>query len=128
MINQMDPIIAQSHRCWWIDVGLEINSKKDEGCLAWRTDSHYQADRLTTPGSSKYTRDMASHLTEVSGCRIAPGFVSNTALSVRYFQAYTTDKSHTYRIDQGRYGKFITCDRILKGKDKDYLEGVYRLY
>ncbi len=69
---------------WWIDVGLEISSSAKK-CLAWRTDSHYHivqealeisglhAARITRPGSSKYIRDMTSHLTSVSGCRISPG-------------------------------------------------------
>lgn len=137
--NELDPQLIHSPSPWWIDVGLEVDSK-DGNCLAWRTDSHFYlvreflniaqrlADKITTPGSSKYTRDMTSHLTAVSGCRIAPGYVGRGALKVRYFQAYTTDKSHTYRLDRGRYAKFITGDSILKGRDQDYVQSIYTLY
>lgn len=137
--NQLDPAIIRSPGSWWVDVGLEVGSTEGN-CLAWRSDSHfylvqkllktsvYRADKITTPGSSKYTRDMASHLTAVSGCRIAPGDLGRDAFRVGYFQAYTTDKSHTYRLDRGRYGKFITCDSILKGKAEDYVQNLYTLY
>ena len=69
---------------WWVDVGLEISSGEQE-CLAWRTDHHFHivkhalslntsnAKRITTPGSSKYIRDLTSHLTAVAGCRVSPG-------------------------------------------------------
>ena len=82
--NDLDPAVLELDNSWWVDVGIEVDSK-DKSCLAWRTDSHfhiireamglseYRADKVTTPGSSKYTRDMSSHLTDVSGCRIAPG-------------------------------------------------------
>ena len=41
---------------------------------------------------------------------------------------YTTDKSLTYRQDQGHYGKFITCAGILKGKSTGYIKSLYELY
>ncbi|KAF8950009.1 hypothetical protein BDZ97DRAFT_1771900, partial [Flammula alnicola] len=82
---------------WWIDVGVEIASQ-DMQSLAWRTDSHFHivksvvkistrhANRITRPGSSKYIRDMTSHLTAVSGCRISPGVRAQGPYDVNYFQ------------------------------------------
>lgn len=124
---------------WWVDVGLQISSSKEE-CLAWRTDSHFhvvkqvlrirdhQAERITTITSSKYTRDMASHLTAVSGCRISPGPRAEGPFSVQYLQLYTTDKSLTYRQELGRHGKFITCSEVLAGKAEKYCENLYNVY
>lgn len=124
---------------WWIDVGLQISSNEEE-CLAWRTDSHFHlvqevlkisqhhADRITSISSSKYTRDMASHLTGVSGCRISPGPRAKGQYSVQYLQLYTTDKSVTYRQDKGHHGKFITCLDVLAGKAESYCEKLYQVY
>lgn len=124
---------------WWIDVGVEIGSR-DQNCIAWRADSHFHivqntclinsthADRITSPGSSKYTRDMVSHLPAVAGCRISPGVRAEGKFETQYLQMYTTDKSLTYHPEKGRFGKFITCTEILKGKADQYLEGLYGLY
>jgi len=137
--NHLEPAILDLDNSWWVDVGIEVDSK-EKSCLAWRTDSHfhivhqvmglseYRADKITTPGSSKYTRDMASHLTAVSGCRIAPGDRSRGPYDVQYLQMYTTDKSLTYRQDQGHYSKFITCTAILKGRAMGYIKSLYDLY
>lgn len=124
---------------WWVDVGLQISSDKGE-CLAWRTDSHFHvvqevlripehhAYRITSITSSKYTRDMTSHLTAVSGCRISPGARAEGPFSVQYLQLYTTDKSLTYRQDQGHHGKFITCRDVLAGKAESYCGNLYDVY
>ena len=124
---------------WWIDVGLEISSTAGQ-CLAWRTDSHYyiaqdaldisdsHASRITHPGSSKYQRDMTSHLTSVSGCRISPGIRAEGPYNVRYFQMYTTDKSITYRPEGTHFGKFLRGEDIVKGKADDYCRNLYELY
>lgn len=124
---------------WWIDVGLQISSSKKE-CLAWRTDSHFhlvkhvlrirdhQADRITSITSSKYTCDMTSHLTAVSGCRITPGPRAEGPFSVQYLQLYTTDKSLTYRQDEGHYGKFLTCKDVLAGKSTGFCNNLYSVY
>jgi hypothetical protein len=124
---------------WWIDVGLQISSSEEE-CLAWRTDSHFHlvkeilripehaADRITSISSSKYTRDMTSHLTAVSGCRISPGARAEGQYSVQYLQLYTTDKSVTYRQDKGHHGKFITCRDVLAGKSETYCQNLYQVY
>ena len=124
---------------WWVDVGLQISSDEEE-CLAWRTDSHFhllqevlripahQAHRISSISSSKYTRDMTSHLTAVSGCRINPGPRAEGPYSVQYLQLYTTDKSLTYRQDKGHHGKFITCVDVLDGKAERYCENLYQVY
>lgn len=137
--NSLPIILLNAPHSWWLDAALEFNSKAGN-CVAWRTDSHYhvvravtgiseyQAQRITKPGSSKYTRDMTSHLTQVSGCRIAPGAQARGPYDIAYIQMYTTDKSLTFRQDQGRYGKFITCERILKGKATAYIDQLYELY
>ncbi|KAG6906930.1 hypothetical protein DXG01_011320 [Tephrocybe rancida] len=132
-------MIAQSDGKWWIDVGLEVISDKGN-CLVWRTDSHHHvvqslcglqdrvAQRITSPGSSKYTRDMASHLPGVSGCRISPGPQARGEFSVSYLQMYMTDKSVTYKIEGSHYGKFLTCQEVLKGKAEEFLHNLYTLY
>ena len=125
--------------CWWIDVGIEIASNTQR-CLAWRTDSHYKivkticdlshqvAVRITSPGSSKYTRDMLAHLPGVSGCRISPGVRGQGPHGVKYVQLYTTEKSITYHPERGHYGKFITCIDIIRGKDMAFIDQLYSLY
>ncbi|KAF8808357.1 hypothetical protein BYT27DRAFT_7097079 [Phlegmacium glaucopus] len=124
---------------WWIDVGLEISSGLDE-CLAWRTDSHFHvvqevlgiterpAKRITSMTSTKYARDLTSHLTAVSGCRISPGTRAQGRYEAQYLQLYTTDKSITYRPDMGHHGKFITGQDVLAGKWESYCENLYRVY
>jgi hypothetical protein len=124
---------------WWVDVGLQISSDSGE-CLAWRTDSHFhlmeevlkipqhRAHSITSIASSKYTRDLTSHLMAVSGCRISPGARAEGPFSVKYLQLYTTDKSLTYRKDNGHHGKFITCRDVLAGKAENYCEDLYKVY
>jgi hypothetical protein len=124
---------------WFIDVGLEISSERGE-CLAWRTDRHNvllrhlaevteeAANRLTTIGSSQYYRDLTSHMTAVSGCRITPGPRARSKFDAVYFQLYTTDKALIYRPDHGHYGKYITVKQVLEGKAGAYLQNLYELY
>jgi len=126
---------------WWIDVGLEFSSEgEEEQSIAWLTSSHRHitqklcqldeanAERITTPGSSKYERDMASHLTGISGCRITPGVRGQGPNKVSYLQMYHTDKALIYRLDQGRYGKFTTGADALNGKALGFIENLYALY
>lgn len=124
---------------WWIDVGIEIASD-DGNCLTWRTDSHFHvvreamgvddhvAKRITSPGSSQYTRDMVSHLPKCSSFRIAPGARARGRHQTQYIQAYPTDKSITYRHDHGHYGKFLSGKKVLTGKHDDFIESLYGLY
>ncbi|THU75832.1 hypothetical protein K435DRAFT_880099 [Dendrothele bispora CBS 962.96] len=98
---------------WWVDVALEFHSS-DEQCLQWSTAGHFRvvrtlleisdqnAERITTLGSSKYSKDLSSHLTQVSGCRIEPGSRAAGPYKAAYLQMYTTDKSITY-APEGRF-------------------------
>jgi hypothetical protein len=134
-LDEQDLLLGE----WWVDVGLQISSGIGE-CLAWRTDSHfhlveevlqistYHAHRITAISSSKYARDMTSHLTEVSGCRISPGARAEGPFSVKYLQLYTTDKSLTYRQDNGHHGKYLTCRDVLAGKAEGYCQNLYNVY
>lgn len=103
---------------WWIDVGAEVCSS-DQLCLQWATTSHSQiveealgttsedASRITSLGSSKYSRDIVSHLMGVSGCRIEPGVRAQGDFEAAYFQVYSTDKSITYNPEGHHHGKAI---------------------
>ncbi|KAF9033679.1 hypothetical protein BDP27DRAFT_1374970 [Rhodocollybia butyracea] len=51
---------------------------------------------ITSLGSSKYSRDIVSHLLGVSGCQIEPGVRAAGAFEAVYFQLYSTDKALTY--------------------------------
>ncbi|TFK58657.1 hypothetical protein BDN72DRAFT_950632, partial [Pluteus cervinus] len=86
------------------------------------------AARITSGGSSKYHRDITSHLPAVAGCRISPGPRGQGHMKAAYFQMYTTDKSVTYHPHGNHYAKHITAGDILSGKDKAYLEGLYNAY
>lgn len=126
---------------WWIDVGVEISDLEGR-CLAWRTDAHTHitqqileveptvAQRLTKPGSSKYSRDLTSHLTSISGCRIEPGVRGRGPHNISFLQLYTTDKSVLYHPipEYGKFGKFITCMDVLKGKSASFLSKLWTLY
>jgi hypothetical protein len=137
--EHIDDRVVLTRGSWWIDVGIQVTSTAKE-CLAWRTDSHAQivqevceietrnAVRMTSIGSSRYTRDMTSHLPQVSGCRIEPGVQGQGRFEVAYLQLYTTDKSVTYRQDQGRHSKFITCGDIIRGKATAFINGLYSAY
>lgn len=123
---------------WFIDVAIEFMSD-DGGCLQWRTDSHFQvvkevleistadADRITTIGSSKYHRDIASHLISVSGCRIEPGAHAEGPYEVQYLQMYTTDKSLTYNPEGGAHGKTLSCDNAMT-LNHPFCFNLYNLY
>ncbi|KAF9455548.1 hypothetical protein BDZ94DRAFT_1277936 [Collybia nuda] len=123
---------------WWIDVGLEAISNFGH-CLAWRTDAHPHiiervlsitsdaAARITKPGSSLYARDLVSHLTAVSGCRITPGN-AHGLYHASYVQLYNTDKALIYRPDGTAHGKYIKATEILAGKGPKFVENLVQLY
>jgi hypothetical protein len=139
MEENLDENAVFTGGAWWIDVGIQVSSHA-KSCLAWRTDSHgkivqqicninvQNAVRLTSVGSSQYTRDMTSHLPQVSGCRIEPGVQGRGPFQVAYLQLYSTDKSVTYRLDQGRHSKFITCADAIRGKANQFINGLYSAY
>lgn len=139
--NGLDPDTFFNEGRWWLDIGLEIASNVlDDFCLSWRTDAHYhvlrhvaglpheQAHRITKVGSSKYTRDMTTHLSAVSGCRIAPGPRARGPYGLSYFQLYGTDKSIIYRPDRNFTGKAMTVSLYLKGGAEKWLDCCYANY
>ncbi|EKM81398.1 hypothetical protein AGABI1DRAFT_36555 [Agaricus bisporus var. burnettii JB137-S8] len=103
---------------WWIDVGLEVSSEEGH-CLQWVTAAHWKvvkevlsiddrdAKRITSLNSSKYSRDLSSHLTAISGFRITPGSRAEGPFGVAYVQAYTTDKTVTYGQDGIHHAKSV---------------------
>ena len=126
---------------WWTDVGLQIFSDRtDEVSVVWRTDSHGalvqavtritedNARRVTSPGSSKYTRDPSSHLVQASGFRLEPGERGQGPHKIAYIQAYTTEKAPTARKDRGNHAKFITCEEVFQRKHPTYLDDLLKAY
>jgi hypothetical protein len=125
---------------WWIDVGVEFSSP-DNACLQWTTSSHPHiveevlrisedhARRVTQLGSSKYSRDLASHLTGVSGCRIEPGPQAQGEFEAAYFQLYTTDKALTYNPEGGHHGKAMTTEAAMGAvQPPPFADGLLKLY
>ncbi|KAJ3564156.1 hypothetical protein NP233_g8478 [Leucocoprinus birnbaumii] len=124
---------------WWIDVGIEISS--DIGyCVQWATGRHRDvvqqalfipdedADRITSLSSSKYSRDLASHLSEVSGFRIEPGSARGP-LGAVYVQAYTTDKAIVYNQEGSHHAKFLTMSEALsQDQPCKTINGLYDIY
>jgi len=130
----LPPFIANS-KTWYVDVGMEVKSYK-KASLVWRTEAHcallqhlcevstVRADRMTTPGSSCYRRDMNSQLVHLSGCVIYPGDGGGPHSIVK-IQLYDTAQSLAYLPDDQKY--FSTQD-ILSGKYKLCLEGILQEY
>ncbi|KXN84275.1 hypothetical protein AN958_12781 [Leucoagaricus sp. SymC.cos] len=125
---------------WWIDIGLELQSAEGM-CLQWTTSAHCHivqqalqisenhAKRITKITSSKYTRDYASHLTEISGFHITPGTRAQGPFEAAYVQAYTTDKSVVYNTDGSHHAKFLTSKDALGPKQPSKLiKGIYTIY
>lgn len=125
---------------WWIDVGLEV-SPEEQMCLQWRTSSHSHlvqeilgisnedANCITTLGGSKYSRDVASLLMAVSGCRIEPGSQAMGEYQAAYFQLYTTDKAITCNPEGGYHGKAITTALAMGPRQPPpFIEGLLKLF
>lgn len=126
---------------WFIDVGVEYSAVDRPECLQWSTSSHFHvvrevlripddhASRITRIGSTKYSRDVVSHLPAVSGCRIEPGVQAAGQFEVHYFQMYTTDKAITYNPEGGYHGKAITMDVAMgRSQPPPFLHGLYGVY
>jgi hypothetical protein len=125
---------------WWIDVGLEMSSEKGY-CLQWATTSHFHiirdilqisdehASRITKLGSSKYNRDIVSHIPAVSGCRIEPGAQAAGQYDAAYCQLYTTDKALTYHPERGHHGKAITIHEAMgSAQPPPFIDSLYQLF
>jgi hypothetical protein len=125
---------------WYIDIGLDIKSELNQ-CLQWRTSAHSHivkevlgidgrtAARITSMGSSKYSRDLSSHLTAVSGCRIEPGSRGEGCFHAVYLQIYTTDKTVTYHPEGHHHAKAMTIKEAM-GKEQPvpFLQKLYETY
>jgi hypothetical protein len=140
LLDAKIPLRATLTGDWWIDVGLEFHSQTDH-CLQWRTSSHFHivkdalnisddnASRITSVGSSKYSRDLVSHLLGVSGCRIEPGTRAEGPFEAAYLQMYTTDKAITYNPEGRYHGKAITVEQAMGGKQPPaFIEGLFNVY
>ncbi|KAJ3963519.1 hypothetical protein EV361DRAFT_874802, partial [Lentinula raphanica] len=131
-----DELVGQ----WYVDVGMELVSQ-DLQCLQWSTPGHYfavrdvlsisseDASRITKLSSSKYSRDVVSHLMGVSGCRIEPGTRAQGPYEAVYLQLYTTDKALTYNPEGRHHGKAITT-KLAMGQTQpaDFINGLTHLY
>lgn len=130
---------APERGTWFIDVGIQIGSDNWD-CVQWRTATHHlvvqqalhisdrNAERITRVNSSKYHRDLATHLTAVSGFRIVPGDRAAGEFEVAYIQAYTTDKS-VDNVDTTHLRKFLTTQEALgpiqPAKTIEVVHGIY---
>ncbi|KAG7093166.1 hypothetical protein E1B28_006855 [Marasmius oreades] len=120
------PAGALDQGLWWVDIGIQYRSEENQ-CLQWTTRSHSkmiryalgvtqdQADRLSSLGSSRYSRDIVSHLTGISGCRVEPRSWGGT-YEAAYLQLYTTDKQTTYSPDGFHHAKAITIKEAMDEK------------
>ncbi|TFK32541.1 hypothetical protein BDQ12DRAFT_772989 [Crucibulum laeve] len=125
---------------WYIDVGLEFYNAQHK-CLQWRTDSHFHiiqdilnindrtAQRITDIGSSKYSRDLSTHLTAVSGCRVEPGSRGKGQYEAVYVQMYTTDKAATYNPEGRFHGSATTCKEVMGiTQPPEFCQKLFKLY
>jgi hypothetical protein len=131
---------AHNNGMWWIDVGIEISS--NEGlCLQWMTSSHWKvvqhaldirerdAKRITSVGSGKYSRDLSSHLTAISGFRVTPGSRAAGHFEAAYIQAYTTDKTVVYNPEGIHHAKFLSAkDALGSDQPSKSLDGIHTIY
>ena len=133
-IRIMDEDIA------YVDIGLEAASSIDN-CLQWLTTSHCHllqstlgidqrhAVRISTLGSTKYSRDISSHLPQLSGCRVEPGTRAEGQYRAVYYQQYTSEKSLTYNPGKGYHGKSITMKEAMGKKQPcDFASDLYQTY
>lgn len=122
---------------WYIDVGIEINSREPEdgldspshdsnnpawsSTLQWRKDSHkrliFTALHCTEEEAEEISRhriiDEVAHFTEIAGFRrVVPRRISDR-LGIYYINCYTTDKNVTYLKDRGQVSKNTSCEEFL---------------
>ncbi|KAF9033687.1 hypothetical protein BDP27DRAFT_1374978 [Rhodocollybia butyracea] len=84
---------------------------------------------ITSLGSSKYSRDIVSHLLGVSGCQIEPGVRAAGAFEVVYFQLYSTDKALTYNPEGNHHGKFMSISEAMGVKQPaPFITGLQKLF
>ncbi|KAL0575321.1 hypothetical protein V5O48_006650 [Marasmius crinis-equi] len=132
------PIEATQSGRWYIDIGMEFQSP-DGQCLQWTSHSHAsiiraflevsedQAIRMTALGSSRYSRDMVSHLTAIAGCRVEPRSTKGPH-EVVYVQMYSTDKAVTYNPERGHHGKAIEMKEAMGPQPSEFVSGLFDTY
>ncbi|KAF9441048.1 hypothetical protein P691DRAFT_685291 [Macrolepiota fuliginosa MF-IS2] len=133
-----DEVLTLGH--WWVDVGIEVSSDT-QACLQWMTSSHCDvarealripeedAQRITNIKSSKYSRDLVSHLTAISGFRIVPGVRAEGVYEAAYLQAYTTDKATVYNTDGRHHAKFLTTKEAMgQAQPTKTIDGIHSIY
>ena len=123
---------------WFVDVGLEIS--ENAKVYQWRTDSHAsvlqevlginrrQADSATNPSNWRYSRDMSSHILDLSGCRVDLTSGQKGPHMVEYTQLYTTDKAVVYHLERGRHSKVMTGHEAIRGKPPKFTEELYAVF
>lgn len=139
-LSIFDVDLLDKRKCW-IDIGLEYRSPGN--VLQLRTDGHLHlvsevlglsserdASRLTSVGSTLYSRDLAAQLDQISGFRLTTNTAGRRS-QVIYMNVYTTDKSPTYLVDNGKFSKYITATEVLNlkpGKDIPFVERMKTVY
>ena len=139
-LREMDIDPDYDNDCWYIDVGLEISSEEDN-CFQWLTTSHpsmlewilglpeHDAIRLGTFGSTRYQRDISSHLPQLSGCRVEPGVRGAGRYMAVYYQQYTSEKALTYNPEKGDHGKTITMKEAMGNKQPaNFCDKLYQTF
>jgi hypothetical protein len=138
------PMQALEQGTWFIDIGISIEAVRadqDESapCLQWRTDAHHSivqaalgidpdnVSRMTTIGSSQYSRDLASHLTSVSGFRLEPGTRGQGRWDAVYLQIYTMEKELTYNPHGHFHGMAFTCQQAMT-INNPFCDSLYDIY
>lgn len=138
-LDGMDINLLDEER-WYIDVGIEISSGIDN-CLQWLTTSHSHlikfciqnddrnANRISTLGSTKYNRDISSHLPQLSGCRVEPGKMAEGIHHTVYYQQYTSEKTLTYNPGKGFHAKNIPMKEAMgRTQPCKFVNDLYQTY
>lgn len=110
---------------WFIDVGLDIH---EEGVIfQWRTTAHgrllshlldiddARANRACNLHNRRYHRDIAAHLPDLSGFRLALQRTEGGLLEAVYIQAYTSDKALAYQRFKDYFALYLTGHMAVKG-------------
>ncbi|KAJ3924830.1 MAG: hypothetical protein NXY57DRAFT_1044611 [Lentinula lateritia] len=91
--------------------------------------SEANASRITSLGSSKYQKDIVSHIMDVAGCRIEPGSRAQGEYEAVYFQLYTTDKAITYNPEGRHHGKAISTNLAMgPTQPPTFISGLFELF
>jgi hypothetical protein len=131
--------IQEDESHWFVDVGLEFNYATPsnngdiyEDVLLWRRYSAWRLIHLilgcTEAQAHKLfdgrncSQDEVAHLQNVAGFRLEVPSRYKGPRNVVYINCYTTDKSHIYSLDKGKYAKAASGMDWLKAvlKDEDY--------